>query len=102
MVEITNKGNTCKDCPFRTHSGAFTKGGAQEICQHKQAVGISRGEIPAEHKTDLYGKPRDPQLAPYHWYHRRIGTGTPSPDWCPLKTPELQEEKMTDVIYPRI
>jgi hypothetical protein len=29
--------NSCEDCPFKGHSGAFTPGGASLLCDNKEA-----------------------------------------------------------------
>ena len=65
-VSVTNKNNNCDGCPYRTHSGAFTPGGAQSICGHDDSP-----------KTGKYEK--------YHWKNRVVGSGNPSPKWCPLR-----------------
>jgi len=77
-MELTNRNNSCDNCPHRDHSGAFTPGGAQATCSHSDAC-KDRCEIPEQHRYD--GKRRDK----HHWYNRRIGNGNPSPNWCPLK-----------------
>lgn len=77
MAEITNKNNSCDGCPFQDHSGAFTPGGAQATCRHPDAP-RSSDPVPAQYSKDR-------RYDRYHWYHRRIGTGNPSPKWCPLR-----------------
>jgi hypothetical protein len=81
-MEMTNNSNTCENCPFRGHSGAFTPGGARNVCKHDDAY-EDRFEIPEEYRKGFYevSAPRNK----YHWFNNHIGTGTPSPDWCPLK-----------------
>lgn len=30
--------NRCEDCPFKGHTGGFTKGGAKPCCDHAETV----------------------------------------------------------------
>ena len=77
-MEMTNRNNRCDGCPFLTHSGAFTPGGAQAVCGHKAAYKSSH-PVPEIYCTD------HKRIDRYHWWHRRVGEGDPSPFWCPLK-----------------
>ena len=68
-VVLTVTLNTCKDCLHLDHSGAFTPGGAKQICG---AAG--KRNAPAG----------DPE--PWHWKHRVIeDLSTTPPPWCPLR-----------------
>ena len=52
----------CSDCPHHDHSGAFTKGGAKQICGHRHTV-QDRGA---------------------DWFKRKISNYPEVPFWCPL------------------
>lgn len=80
MLTITKTINSCADCRHLDHSGAFTPGGAQQICGHPAA-------------TRAAYAPGAGDEEPYHWKHRVINKADPTgdvslapiPDWCPLK-----------------
>jgi hypothetical protein len=80
-VEVKN----CGQCRHRDHSGAFTKGGARQICGHSDACKARRsleefaGEYPM-YANDIKCR-KDWK---YHWYNRIVNEKT-IPDWCPLK-----------------
>lgn len=76
--------NTCGECPYVDHSGAFTPGGAKDICQHKNAVASFAGHIgdDAPNPDNLAGGDR------YHWKHRIVDRGAEPPPQCPIRTRE--------------
>jgi hypothetical protein len=69
---------TCQDCRHNDHSGAFTPGGAKQICGHSDAyrwaVSSSAFQVDRKDKDDKY-----------HWKHRVINDPKKIPEWCPLK-----------------
>ena len=58
----------CSQCPYISHLGAFTEGGAKNICDHEDAVFWA---------TNSYTIDR------YHWKHRIVNPNT-IPKWCKL------------------
>lgn len=60
--------NTCDDCRYRDHSGAYTPGGAKPICGHDKAC-----------------VKRKATFDKYHWKQRVIEDLNKIPNWCPLK-----------------
>jgi len=73
-MEIVVTINGCKDCRHRSHSGAFTPGGAVLTCDHPKAVTHFGASVPAIKQ-------------PHHWKHRVVELET-IPEKCPLKAGE--------------
>jgi len=65
--------NSCFECEYKDHSGAFTPGGAKHICGHSDAC-IKR--------KVTFDK--------YHWRQRIISESGRIPPWCPLKSPAVK------------
>lgn len=61
--------NSCKDCRHAGHSGAFTEGGAQLLCDHPNAP---------KNRNSKWNRPLLNPSAPTE-FPKDI------PDWCPLK-----------------
>ena len=80
---------TCMDCRHRDHSGAFTKGGARQICGHSAACSERRSKTQFKKEYPMYSSDSKEKGWKYHWYHRILdnekGELLPIPDWCPLK-----------------
>lgn len=70
---------SCHKCPFIEHSGAFTKGGAQWMCGHK------------DHPKELEHKQ---WLRPL--LDKRNPTKVPEtiPGWCPLRDTKKTSEEV--------
>ena len=61
----------CSDCHHVGHSGAFTPGGAKDVCDHADAVvRCPNGKAKGDDR--------------YHWKYR-VGRRSRIPSWCPLK-----------------
>ncbi len=60
----------CSDCRHKDHSGAFTEGGAKQICGHQDACSTSRA------KNLGFDK--------YDWRARVLNNDLSIPEWCPL------------------
>jgi hypothetical protein len=79
----------CHQCRYIDHSGAFTIGGARDICGHYDA----KEHFPKKTKQEFYKEypayaKREPipdEHWPYHWYNRIIPDVNQIPDCCPLK-----------------
>lgn len=89
-MSVTITINNCNECHFKSHSGAFTRGGAKNICGHELASGVERnGRIPLIYRrqdaVSIVVDPDSTQKDCYHWWHRTIGDGEIIPDWCPLR-----------------
>lgn len=69
-MDVTVKIDRCLDCRHLDHSGAFTPGGAKNICGHGKA---SRYFI-TKHQENRY-----------HWEHRVVDAKKPPPENCPLR-----------------
>ena len=65
VVDIKN----CGDCRHLDHSGAFTPGGAKDVCDHRNASSTSTLK---RHKEK------------WHWKNRVVRADR-IPSWCPLK-----------------
>lgn len=87
-MEIIVKLEKCSQCRHTDHSGAFTHGGARDICGHPDASKERRS------KTDFgleypryYGEKKNEQWKYWssHWYHRILPDDDSIPEWCPLK-----------------
>ncbi len=65
----------CGKCPYVSHSGAFTPGGAKDTCGHPEAF-----ETFAAHVDQS-----DPNQDRYHWRHRVVDRELPPPTACPLR-----------------
>lgn len=76
--EVTLVIPTCGQCPFVDHSGAFTPGGAQPICGHRDA--------PSTFAVDIAGDER------FHWKYRQVNLESAPPDQCPLRQPVTDDE----------
>jgi len=61
----------CGECPFISHSGAFTPGGAQDICDHRDA--------PSTFAATDTGNDH------YHWKHRKVDRQSAPPLQCPIR-----------------
>ena len=81
---------SCYQCRYLDHSGAFTQGGARNICGHYDA----KETFPMKTKEEFweeypYYKKRDGDIPDerwkYHWYNRIIPDTENIPDCCPLK-----------------
>lgn len=68
--------NTCGECPFVDHSGAFTEGGPKPICSHKMASLSFTADKPGVQQGS-----RDQ----YHWRHRIVDRNAAPPPECPLR-----------------
>ena len=91
-MKITTTINTCSDCRHQSHSGVFTEGGAQPVCDGPNVCKIVR-------KFKKLG-----YEASYHWKHRvlphekieypksrlfgKYKLTDKIPEWCPLKNGE--------------
>lgn len=75
-VTLTVCLRTCQDCRHNDHSGAFTPGGAKQICGHHDAYRW------ATRDKQVNRKDKDDK---YHWRHRVIKDPKKIPAWCPLK-----------------
>lgn len=89
---ITTEINKCTDCRHLGHSGAFTPGGAKEICSHSDAIerstsykGIYKPKNYIKHLNNSKSKQYDAAVNYIHWKHRTIDAEGPIPKWCPLK-----------------
>lgn len=74
--------NTCGECPYVSHSGAFTPGGAQDICAHKNAVESFAGNVQGTMKP-IVGDQDIP--AKYHWEYRVVNRKAEPPPQCPIR-----------------
>ena len=70
-MKITIEINTCADCKHSDHSGAFTKGGRQYLCQHRSNL-VHDAFCGAEYTRLL--NPEEPTKFPEE-----------IPAWCCLK-----------------
>lgn len=64
------KVESCKECPFRDHSGGFTKGGPQLLCNNPKTEKVPAGLF--HYKRPLLNKKN-----PTQWSEQ-------IPDFCPL------------------
>jgi len=87
-MNVTVAINTCNECRFRDHSGAFTKGGAKPICggpgasvYTSRAKGLKRTSYHWKHRV-LPNEPITIYGRPYHICTDKI------PNWCPLRNGE--------------
>lgn len=76
--------NMCGECPYISHSGAFTPGGAKDVCAHKNAVssfGAKAADCQHEatHKAGGFC---------HHWEHRTVKQYAAPPAGCPLRANE--------------
>lgn len=72
--------STCGDCPFVDHSGAFTPGGARDICSHKKAVDSFAAGVEGMEES------RGQQIpSRYHWRYRVVDRSTAPPEKCPIR-----------------
>lgn len=63
----------CNPCRHLSHSGAFTPGGAQSVCDHDGAVNCAtKVNVPEEGEDK------------FHWKYRVLDPKK-TPKWCPLK-----------------
>lgn len=69
MKTITTKINNCSECPFVSHTGAFTPGGAKPCCNNE--------EIIKEKGHDCFKR-----VIPYK--NESTLDNRKIPDWCPL------------------
>jgi len=71
--------NKCSDCKYSSHSGAFTPGGAINICMHNSAP--KQGKVSGvKGFMDITTK----EIAEAIFNPCKIDLIT-IPDWCPLK-----------------
>lgn len=80
-MSVSIKIETCEDCPYVSHSGVFTPGGAKPTCD-----GVGAVEAVTCYKLSEGKELKDP----YHWKHRVIRNKRKDgslmiPTWCPLK-----------------
>lgn len=75
-LQVTVCLRNCTDCAHSDHSGAYTPGGAKQICGHSDAVKW------ATRDKQVNKKDKDDK---YHWRHRVIRDYNKIPEWCPLK-----------------
>jgi hypothetical protein len=68
----------CGKCPYVDHSGAFTPGGAKDICGHPEAVETFTSSVDRD----------DPNQDKWHWRHRAVDRELPPPAECPLRQPK--------------
>lgn len=69
--------NSCYDCKYLNHTGAFTKGGAKPCCNHRQTC--------KEKGYDCFKR-----IIPYEsvnnkYFLNSIHSPKQIPKWCPLK-----------------
>jgi hypothetical protein len=95
---------TCETCEHLDHSGAFTPGGAQPICDHDDAAERAYPGVDFEEKELEYGRlvnaagmtgEKQRKLAeefpsPYHWKFRVVPNKGEPPAWCPLRKFEVK------------
>jgi hypothetical protein len=77
----------CFQCRHSDHSGAFTTGGARNICGHPNAAKIRASKEAFKAEYPKYWSEKNAEGWHHwssHWYHR-ITPNTGVPDWCPLK-----------------
>lgn len=77
MVSINIQ--TCEDCPYVDHSGAFTPGGAQDICDAPDVIAAVKREHPLLKGNEVF-----------NWKYRVIRNKRKDgslmiPKWCPLR-----------------
>lgn len=89
MVVIHFEIEKCAHCRHLDHSGAFTIGGARDICGHYDSVELcpkkSKNSFKKEyHKYYVEMKSEKWEHWEYHWYHRIVDVDS-IPEWCPLK-----------------
>jgi hypothetical protein len=98
-MEITIHIDNCRGCRHRDHSGAFTPGGAKEICGHGYApdmvekfkklpncdCNIRRKINSVDEKRRKEGYILFMKTGSY-WKNRVLpNKGNTIPEWCPLK-----------------
>lgn len=95
VVEI----NSCGGCRHRDHSGAFTPGGAQQVCGHPNAsdwVSVHKNihkltsadlkKINSQDKTTRKEGDKIFKSSGAYWKNRVLPNWDEIiPDWCPLK-----------------
>lgn len=97
-MEIRVVINTCWDCRYLGHSGAFGIGGAKLVCEHPDAVDLVwKMKTDAQRAKDDEDYPQHPkihvrrdhprreELKRHHWRYRVIKNSKKIPLWCPLK-----------------
>ena len=87
-VTVVIKG--CKSCRHKDHSGAFTHGGARNICGHDAATKFVTIRTPEEFLAEYPGYADDARVKnnphwKHHWYHRIIPNMNEIPEWCPIR-----------------
>lgn len=65
----------CGKCPYVSHSGAFTPGGAKDTCGHPNAVDTFTEDVDEG----------DPNQDKYHWRHRVVDREQAPPEQCPIR-----------------
>ena len=66
---------SCDDCPHRSHTGAFTKGGAKPSCNHPATVELKGNDV---FKRIIPYKRESIDTVHFLCVPKSI------PDWCPL------------------
>lgn len=61
----------CTECPFVSHTGQYTQGGAKPCCTHNDTV-------------KLKGYDCFKRVIPYRTVDFRLRTPKSIPEWCPL------------------
>lgn len=77
----------CGKCPYVDHSGAFTPGGAVDICGHPNAVETFTASVDRD----------DPNQDKWHWKHRAVDRLAEPPAECPLRA--MPKEAELDPAY---
>ncbi len=73
-------------CTYYGHSGAFTKGGSQPVCDHDKSCGIERiSKTKFRKQYPCYRSESKGSDWKYHWVHRIVPANKIAPEWCPLK-----------------
>ena len=86
MVTVTVHIDNCTRCRHIDHSGAFTPGGAKQICGHTNITRVIKEVKPHLRQDDPNDPKTDHGKQYYHWRHRVIKDPEHKiPHWCPLK-----------------
>lgn len=89
-VKLTVILESCYQCQHLDHSGAFTQGGARDICGHYNACDFFPSKTKEQFWEEYpYYKKRDGDIPDnhwkHHWYNRTIADVESIPECCPLK-----------------
>ena len=90
MLELIVNIESCRDCRYLDHSGAFTKPKAQSVCCHSDASKIRRSKSSFREFNGQYYNEQKSENWKYwksHWWHRVIDNQKKLeiPEWCPLR-----------------